>query len=164
MTTNRVEIALAYFFNPRINLIVPRVDWGLSCIFHECDLLILSKAGYATEVEIKVSLSDIKKDLQKRHNHIDKPFFAGQKHAIKRLYFAVPERHKESEYIPKHTGIITFTDNLKLLPSIQIYRKSPIHSKYKWSEKERYDLARLGALRIWDIKKKLITNSLNQSG
>ena len=46
------------------HLVVPNVSAGLH--IHECDLISVTKGGYATEIEIKVSVSDTKKDLSKK--------------------------------------------------------------------------------------------------
>lgn len=59
-----IEIAIAKMFNYRMNVIVPNVSWGLG-LRCECDLLIVSQRRYATEIEIKVSKSDIKADKKK---------------------------------------------------------------------------------------------------
>jgi len=63
MTSKEIEILVADYFNYRANLIVPNVSWGLGV--HECDILVLTKAGYAWEVEIKTSVADVKADLKK---------------------------------------------------------------------------------------------------
>ena len=69
ITTLEMEIALARFINPRVNLVVPNVSWGF--FNHECDLISISKSGFATEYEIKVSKSDLKADKKKKHTHDD---------------------------------------------------------------------------------------------
>lgn len=66
MKTIELEIAIMEYFGIRQNLIVPNVSWGMNGL-HECDVLILSKAGYATEVEIKISKPDLLKDRDKKH-------------------------------------------------------------------------------------------------
>lgn len=42
----------------RRNTVVPNAYWGLGLTW-EADLLVISKAGYLTEVEIKVSKADL---------------------------------------------------------------------------------------------------------
>ncbi len=64
ITTPEMECALAAFFDSRANLIVPRVHWGMADL-HECDLLMVSKVGYVTEIEIKITRADLKKDAEK---------------------------------------------------------------------------------------------------
>jgi hypothetical protein len=130
---------------------------------HECDLLMLSKAGYATEVEIKVSKSDLIADKKKRHGHRD------YKNRIKYLYFAIPEKLKDDiDHIPERAGIIVVREGTALrynseagkrIPTdyvtCDIIRKPETMSTYKFTDSERYQLARLGALRIWGLKKKI---------
>ena len=67
ITTPEMECRLADYFGYRKNLIVPNVYWGLD--MHECDLLVLSQAGYATEIEIKISIADLRADAKKVHGH-----------------------------------------------------------------------------------------------
>ena len=136
-----IESAVVNFYDPRANLIVPNVFWGM--FDHECDLLVLTKSGYAIEIEIKISAWDLKRDLKKKGHHASKK--------LKKLYFAIPEKLSEySEYIPEHAGIITVDNKFKCT----ISRKAKITGNYKFSDAERYQIARLGALRIWGLKKK----------
>ena len=59
-----IELAVSNYLNPRTNLIVPNVHWGM-CL-HECDLLVITRSGYAWEVEIKVSRVDLIKNKEKK--------------------------------------------------------------------------------------------------
>jgi len=144
-----VEIALAEYFNPRANLIVPNISWGMN--LHECDILIITSSGYAWEVEIKVNKYDLMKDKNKRHGH--------NSEKIKFLYFAIPESLLGYQvHIPERAGIII----VKHYPNAhwQPYRcnrirKPRVNSKYKFTDRERYDVARLGAIRIWNLKRKI---------
>ena len=149
MKTIEIEIAVAQHFGYRTNLIVPNISWGLN--IHECDLFILSQAGYATEVEIKVSKGDLLKDADKPHQHYSD--------MIKNLYFAIPEKLEEHiSHIPERAGIIVLKrhrvyNNLMC----EVMRKpKPNKNARKLTDKERYQVARLGALRIWGLKHKLI--------
>jgi hypothetical protein len=150
MKASEIEIAIANHFNYRQNLIVPNVCWGMG--LHECDLLILTKSNYAYEIEIKVSKQDLIKDLNKAHKHESKK--------IKYLWFAVPDKLMEfAGYIPKHAGILKvekrYTTSNAWWYKVTRERWAETKSKYKWSSQERYELARLGALRIWDLKKNI---------
>lgn len=137
-----LEVAVAQRFNPRANLIVPNVSWGL--FMHECDVLIVSRAGFATEIEIKVSKQDLIKDKEKSHGH---------KHSkISRLYFAIPSKlMPHIEHVPAHAGIIEVRHDL---PAV-IQRPAPLLNKYKFTPAEMFQVARLGTMRIWTLKKKL---------
>ena len=157
MTTLEMEISLMSFFCFRKNLIVPNVSWGMRFAshyksLHECDLLILSSSGYATEVEIKISKADLLKDKKKKHKH---------KHpAIKNLYFAVPAELKECAVseIPEHSGLITVKDNGNYIFSTIERKALPRKNALKWSDKDRLALARLGTMRIYGLKKNLLKN------
>lgn len=162
ITTAEMEIALARYFNFRQNLIVPNVSWGLylnrTCL-HECDLLILTKSGYLWEVEIKISKSDLVADKKKNHGH--------RHDSIKRLYFAIPEHINTDcciEHIPKRAGVIVVKNKENLLRGgyktnywyCKQERKPKEEKGHQLTEKERFKVARLGAMRIWGLKDKLV--------
>lgn len=146
-----IEIAVASYFDYRQNLVVPNISWGLN--IHECDLFIISQAGYATEVEIKISKSDLKKDAGKYHGH--------RSDLIKKLYFALPEKlEAHIKYVPERAGIIILTRNKYGLACKIIRKPKPNKASRKLTDEERYKVARLGALRIWGLKHTII--SLNR--
>lgn len=150
MTLNEVELALAYYLDYRKHYIVPNVSWGLGV--HECDILSVTKHGYATEYEIKLYRSDVIADKKKRHKHESKK--------IKYLYFVIPEdlyTDDVVEHIPDRAGIIV------------VYQHSTSKSKYcrktrpakqykhhrKLTDNEVKKLLHLGTIRIWSLKEKL---------
>ena len=72
-TLYEIEVALSKSdaFNFVRNIIAFNVN-GMSdslSIWHECDMLVLSKSGYLTEIEIKRSWADFLADFKKRHTH-----------------------------------------------------------------------------------------------
>ena len=143
LKTIDIEIAVAIYFNIRVNLIVPNISWGL--FLHECDLLILTPAGFAWEIEIKITKADLIKDKEKKHKHYNSK--------IKSLYFAIPDYLKHCiEYIPKRAGIILVNERLHC----ETFRKPETNKNArKFSLNERYHMARLGSMRIWRLKKKI---------
>jgi len=149
-TTIEIEERVARYFNPRQCLIVPNISWGMN--IHECDLLIVRKSGYGIEVEIKISRADLKKDGEKSHQHRDD--------RIRELYFAIPEYLQDSiSLIPPHAGVIVVTrvydygDHVycKTIRPAEVNKKS-----VKFSQEEMFNIARLGTMRIWSLKKKII--------
>lgn len=99
MNTKEVELAVVNYFGARKNLIVPNVSWGFKGLHYEADLVVISKSGYAIEIEIKVSRADLIKDKKKWHSHDCKKF--------KKLYFAIPKKLlKDIEHIPEKAGIL----------------------------------------------------------
>lgn len=150
ITTPEMEVTLASYFDYRVNLIVPNAHWGMGNM-HECDLLIMSQSGYLTEVEIKVSKPDLKADAKKVHGH--------RSTRIKRLFFALPHYLEDAiEFVPERAGIIIVSpkDDHSWGPRCKVIRK-PVTNKVaqKVSAEERYKIARLGAIRIWKLKRKL---------
>ena len=159
ISTPEMECAVANHFNFRANLIVPNVHWGMA--IHECDLLVVTKAGYAYEVEIKVTKADLKKDSEKGHGHYD--------NRIKYLYFAIPD------YLEESTGLIPERAGIIIVESGPLKTTKYGGKTYTWSRKcrvvrqpelngmatpfapdDRYKVARLGTLRIWRLKQKLV--------
>ena len=145
MKTIDIELAVIRYFRPRQNLIVPNVSWGMN--MHECDMLIITANNYGIEVEIKVSKSDLIADGKKRHHHYD--------NRIKRLYFAIPDNLRTSaDLIPSEAGILVIGIYKGLWVCKKI-REARIKSGYKFSAEERYQIARLGTMRIWTLKQKI---------
>jgi len=154
MTTIEMEIALSEYLGIRQKLVIPNIHWGLA-LNHECDLFVLTNTGYAYEIEIKISKADLLRDKKKRHGHYSEK--------IKYLFFAIPDYLEDSiKEIPKEAGIL-MVDSKTL--SVKTLRKPTNKSNYKFTLEERYKVARLGALRIWTLKKNLLkcrkTNNSN---
>lgn len=157
MKTIEMEYYLAKTFDWRKNVIVPRVGWGMG--LHECDLLILSKLGYATEIEIKISKQDLKQDLKKEHKHIDVDWYGKNNDKIRFLYFAIPNKLENSiNLIPENAGILIVNEGeeFNIYNRVKKLREAPKKSDYKFTEQERFNIARLGTMRIWNLKDKII--------
>lgn len=149
ISTAEMECVLSNYFDYRANLVVPNVHWGMN--MHECDLLILSKAGYVTECEIKISKSDLLADAKKVHGH--------RCAYIKKLFFAIPTYLEDCiEHIPPRAGIITVSPKDKHHgPRCRKIRNPQISTTaWKMSDSDHYKIARLGALRIWRLKRKIL--------
>ena len=116
--TNRslidIEIALAKEFDWVRNLVVFNVlgTSGVLNIQHECDMLICTKAGYLTEVEIKRTYEDFCADFDKKHHH--ESHGAG----IREFWYCIPvgifkkchERLERAKRLP--TGFICYDEDL----------------------------------------------------
>jgi hypothetical protein len=157
MHSGDIEIALSNYFDYRQKLIVPNVYWGLN-FQYELDLIVVSNSNYATEIEIKISKSDLKADLKKSHYH--------DSNRIKQLYFAVPEKLKEAalELIPERAGLFIVREDKDTLirnqdgirirfPKVQIIKPPKINTKAKKLTVEEINkLHRLASLRMWTLK------------
>lgn len=167
-----IEVALSKTdsFNFVRNIIAFNVN-GMSDslnIWHECDMLVLSKSGYLTEIEIKRSWSDFLADFRKRHTHEGKGI-------IKCFYYCLPEcllkpaYDKLEEIKADYTGIITYDEALKITlhghrciahDGSYSYRFTAQHPYRKLFLEEQLQVARFGAMRAIKLKEKLINNHL----
>lgn len=144
LTTPELEIALANYLNIRANIIVPNIHWGL--LPYETDLFVLSKTGYATEIEIKVSAGDLKADKLKKHTH-SSPL-------VRKLYFAMPDcLEKHITHVPAKAGILL----VDYYGRVKEIRKPQINTAArKLTDKEIHQVLRLGNMRTWNLRKKLV--------
>ncbi len=145
LKTSEVEWLVGNFFGHRACIILPNISWGMH-FGHELDLLVVVTSGYAYEVEIKVSMSDLKQDSLKRHKHKDR------RNRIKRLYFAVPfyMAEKAINFIPEHAGLLSVSyEEVSCV-------KSPKDNKsaVKLNESDYKSMARMATIRYWNIKNK----------
>jgi hypothetical protein len=152
ITTQEMEVAIANHIGFRVCIIVPNLSWGFDGM-HECDIFYIRKSGYAVEVEIKRTKSDLLADFKKGHKHIDK------QNRIAEFYYALPEDLLDKVYdlIPKNAGII----KCYKLPYGRIVRASTVRkakripNARKLTKEEQLRVAHLGSMRIWKLKDKL---------
>ena len=166
LTLYDMEIAIArsHEFNYIKNLVVFNVQgWsGILPLYHECDVLVCTKTGYLTEIEIKRSYTDFVNDFKKRHNHYSKH--------IKNFYYCIPEKiyDKVVEYFRNYedqsdwrigAGIIVIKENRKLCEM-----KAPTKNKevMKLNLEQMFYMARLGSMRVITLKDKV--NKMNKNG
>ena len=153
ITTIEMEEAISRLFGVRTNIIVPNISWGLPGM-HECDVFIIKKSGFAVEVEIKRTKADLLADFKKKHSHDDE--------RIREFYYALPEKLLETctEFIPEHAGIIScYRSQWQTRNDVYatIKRKAKIRKdSRKLTMEEQFKVAKLGTMRIWSLKNKII--------
>jgi len=166
MTAEEVQHALTYSqsspFYIRSHYVVPNVHWGLG-FNHELDLLSISMPAFiGTEIEIKVSKGDLKRDLEKPHHHRDS--------RIRQLYFAGPIELQEAffEFSPPEAGIITVYCNADATYIHRRYQCSirrnakPLKNWSKsFTKEEVFGLMRLGNMRYWSLFSKKFNGRTN---
>lgn len=143
-TAKEIEVAVAKHFGIRRNIIVPNVSWGF--LTHEVDLLVVTGSGWAWEVEIEVSRQDLIRDQKKRHQHISQ--------SIKRLWFAIPERLlRYSQDVPAKAGILVVRED----GVVAEWRTGQANAyAHKLTGEDRLKILRLGVMRIWALKEKIL--------
>lgn len=168
-TLHKIEVALAKSdsFNYIRNIVAFNVN-GISeslGIWHECDMLVLSKSGYLTEIEIKRSWPDFIADFKNNHKHESNSI-------IKYFYYCIPECLLEEAYEKlielevQYTGIITYNEDLVLsfhghksvfIDGSITYPFVTQHPHRKLFLEEQLQVARFGAMRAVKLKEELIT-------
>ncbi len=155
LTTTEMEVAIANYFDFRKYIIVPNISWGFK--MHECDLFMIKKSGCAVEVEIKRSKSDFLADFNKVHHHHD------DENRIVEFYYAFPKSlyEKVKDLVPKGAGVITchryidYKGRERLGAHTEVYPER-IKGARKLTTEEQLKIARLGTMRIWSLKEKII--------
>lgn len=156
LSLEEIEVAIMQHFGVRQHIIVPNISWGFNGM-HECDLYIIKKSGYAVEVEIKRSIADLKKDFDKKHNHVD------LQNRIIEFYYAIPEElyEKAKDLIPSTAGIIIICRWIDYKKQNRIRARIKqkairIKNARKLTLDEQFKVAILGCMRILRLKEKLI--------
>lgn len=146
MKTKDIESAIfKHWVGKQKKAIIPNVSWGFH--IHECDLLVVEKDLSITEVEIKVSKSDLKADQKKWHGH--------NSSRITRLYFAIPEYLFNDEcisFIPSHAGILVIKEVVSIGKRFLVVenKRKPLKNKsnYKATIKDLHTLLYLQTYRL----------------
>jgi len=163
ITTLEMEVALMDYLGIRQNSVIPNVAWAF--FSHEVDLLSLTLNGYATEIEIKISRADLRKDREKKHNH--------ESDLLKYLFFAVPDYLVEFALlnIPERAGLLSvrrikntgyYQASLNVFYEVPPIRVNVIReaeknkTARKWSDAQIYKLLRVGVMRILGLKRKIL--------
>lgn len=150
-TAGEIELAVAEHFGFKTNIIVPNVSYGMFRS-HEADLVVLKASGWADEIEIKVSRSDIKADARKNYGrgHV-------RANIIRCLWFALPEHLADEPSLPAFAGILAVSRNSYGSVRINAVRAPEVNkAARKMSTEERLQLSRLACFRVWSLKRHLL--------
>jgi len=161
-----LELAIMSSFDYRHNLIVHNISNMMGLVAFETDILVLNKNNYAHGFEIKVSKADLKADF-KKPQHTELEVMRNGKFGYNRFFgkfkyfsYVVPESLKEIalELIPAFCGLYIYKNITNPKHSwLDCERQPKILFNYKWTDEERYEVARLGTMRIFNLKQKIRT-------
>lgn len=102
MNAGLVEAAIRRHVDHRRNILIPeavvRHPKGGAHGEYRADFIMVSPSDYATELEVKISLADWRKDLSK-------PKWVGLPDWITRFVYVVPEQLGMPEWVPAHAGV-----------------------------------------------------------
>lgn len=131
---------------------IPNVNSGFAVFTGESDLIAVSDSGYLKEIEVKISVGDLKRDKAK----VKHRFWELEHNPISELWYAMPryvaDKIDVTAHIPDYAGIITIHSNSTKYFH-QIVRKAKRkHNARKLTDREMLKIARLGCIRLWTQK------------
>jgi len=153
-TEQAVQMALTSevgsLFYCRRYVVIPNLSWGF--LNHEADLIALSTSKILHEIEIKVSVADMKAELKKKHIHGDQ--------RVSALWYAVQSEIAEQvkPMLPDRAGLVAVSvryssDWGRNVFVTKILKRPRLKNPtYKISAKEEYQLLRLGVMRMWSTR------------
>ena len=154
-----IELAIMREFDWRQNIIVPNISNMMGVVAFETDMLVLTKAGYATGFEIKVSKSDLMADFKKPQHTQMNEFRNGRTGyerywgKFKYFFYAVPEKltNDALNVIPNFCGLYALEQS-DFRPRFKLIKEPIKIGDYKWNDSQRMEVARLGTMRIYNLK------------
>jgi len=139
----RMLFALARYFDWSSQRMMSQfaIDGGIA------DLVFVSRTGYATEVEIKISLADWNADLHKAKWDQDRQHIA-------RFFYAIPETLEERipDWLPAYAGLLvvrrsgTSGRNFDQVSELRAAHRRPAK---KLSERDQNIMFRSAYYRFW---------------
>lgn len=128
--------------------VIPNLSW--SFLNYEADLIAISKQGYLREVEIKITLSDLRNDANKqKFINPHSGAFKDRSKWIKQFYYAIPRTLLDKAnriQLYGSAGLITIDDN----ECVEIIREAKINTAAnKLSLIQAHKLMRLSSLKYW---------------
>lgn len=150
MHAGRLIYALAYHFDWRQSQMMTEfsIDGG------QADMVFITKSGYLTEIEVKVSASDWRADSAKKKWQKPRPHVA-------RFFYAVPEAllPKQPSDLPEFAGILALREHG--IGSLKEIRPAKRLRAQKVPESYRKTLIENCYWRYWNLQLRLMRNRIN---
>jgi hypothetical protein len=143
----QIEVVLSNHFDVQKCVCMPQLTMFFE---HEIDFLAVRKTGFAIEVEIKRSLSDMRAEQKKAHKH--------ESDKIVEFYYCFPTKILEActPLVPERAGILEiYWTGYRWRLNV---KKNPVRNKdsRKLTDKEIRKILRYSNYRIWSFKKKIV--------
>lgn len=153
MTAKIIQKRLAIMLDYCTNVVVPNTN----ATGYEADLLCLMRSGFLDEYEIKISVSDLKREFAKdnrtkvaKHRHLLAQATYPRMIPVRRFSIVLPEDLviPSSLIVPAHIGIVRVPIDGRRHPTIE--RKPKLLPGYrKLFDNEQWSIVRLGYIRYW---------------
>ncbi len=123
--------------------------------FWESDIIVISKANYITEYEIKVSVSDYKRDNTKK-----KHYYLAHGYGPNRFMYALPVdlKYKIQDIpIPDHAGLCLVYKN-----KIEIIKRAPLLHKTKANDTQMKKIYKSNHRKAWKAMNIIAKEKINE--
>ncbi|UAY56242.1 hypothetical protein [Arachidicoccus terrestris] len=151
LTTREVELKIARHGKYLQNIVIPRVQGSYKYLGFETDMLSITKSGYATGYEIKVSAGDLRRDLKKPHlMAVITDQQSGLNQYYKRLkyfYYVVPKKllPLAESIVPGCFGLLYVNEDNRIC----CHRWPERLFNFKWDQSMILHMAHLGCMKLY---------------
>lgn len=112
--------------------------------WHEADLWVVTKAMYAAEFEIKLTLADFRADQRKARKHRELPD-RDRRRGPTRFFYVVPAGLVSYDDVPPYAGLIYVRDQ----GSLKTIRNAPRLRTSKVANAMLHHMGRIAQFRFW---------------
>lgn len=135
--------------------IYPILVSNIYLFYWESDLIYISKSGYVTEYEIKISKSDFKADKKKEYKH--QKLNSHDPFKPKYFWYVCPPNIIDAQDIPDYAGLI-YCDSLaydevtysSLRDNVKIIKEAPRLRSDKITDQKLLDILKKGNTKYWN--------------
>ena len=118
----------------------------------ECDIISVTKSGYAQEFEIKRTLADYRADFNKKRKH--KWLKANHGNIPSRFWYVINGFDLRPDDVPEYAGLIKI-DGSGIWNAIDIKKRAPKLSGKKLEQRKINKLDETAYWRMWSLMEKL---------
>ena len=146
MTERQIQLVLFREFGRRAQVAIPNYT---PMRWHECDLALVTVAGYFREYEIKLSVADFRADGRKSQKH--RLLAEGHPFGPVQFWYVVPQGLLAGESLPPWAGLIEMEQRPRWrLPCIVRVTDGPRLHAEKASERMVGHMRSVSYFRYWD--------------
>ena len=133
------------YWDKHHEIMIPNVHFYTSSF--ELDMISVTRAGLVHEYEIKISLSDYKRDFEKQCKH-QLLKLGSNRYTPSYFWYAVAGFNLEAKDVPEYAGLIKIIDEW---PWVNVIKDAPRLHNNKISQKQILQLARCLSIRLSNI-------------
>lgn len=147
LNARRISHAVCVYFDWLHQIIIPNCYYAGG----EMDVMVVSSAGFVTEIEIKTSLQDWQNDKNKSK------WTSPERDKVNRFFYAVPHDlvGKCPNWVPESAGILAISPG----GVVTVWRKAQKVNQNKISDDDLKAIMRKVYCRYWAIRMKILNKA-----